>query len=306
MPYPPIPEELQREIEDSARRYMFYVHTQQYPQAHQVASEALDKMLACQEATGKRVHKGWALHNIGNALLVQGRIDEALTCFIKAYIEDLLSADNQDEADATPAGRTLLLIYKLSPELLKPLKQTVKELKIRGRIPIDPTKVLEELHRWRPTYEKDVKEKKTKPAEHPVRKFMSLETDWNTRVFIGGSSEPVINAIRELVDGIGGYDPVVATDFTTPDDISIYNKCIALLHCCKYAIFDLWPPGGQMIEIERAPDYGVATLAVCPADKEHHITAMLKSCLEDRQIQYKSYREFPELEDIFREFLKES
>ena len=110
--------------------------------------------------------------------------------------------------------------------------------------------------------------------------------------------------MREIVGKIGGYDPVVAIDFDMPVGMTVYQKCLTLLHCCKYAIFDLSKQAGQLIEVERAPDYGVKTLVVWPTDAEGVITEMLKSCLEDRRIQYKSYAKFPELEGIFRELLQ--
>ena len=304
MAYPILPEESQKEFDNAAGNFAFLIHTQQYPDAQNVVTELFNKMLVWQKQYGKRFHKGYPVHNIGYALHLQNKDDKALPPFLLAYIEDLISADNEDDADSTPAGQTLLLGYKLSPESLKPLKQIVSEFKKQSKIPQHPAEVLQELQKTKPKYQEDIGQKTVKPKEHPQREFTIFDTEWETRVFIGGSGDAIINCMRDIVDEIGGYDPVVVVDFNMPKEMTIYHKCLALLHSCKYSIFDLSIQGGQIIEIERAPDYGVKTLAVWQADKEHTITQVLKSCLEDRKIEYKSYSDFSELEKIFREFLR--
>lgn len=306
MAAPILPEELQKELDNVAGKYSFFIHTQQYPEAQNIITHLFDKMLGWQKKYEKRFHKGYPLHNIGYALYLQKKHDEALKYFVLAYIEDLISVDNEDDADSSPAGQTLLLGYKLSPELLNPLKRIVSELKKQNNIPLHPFEVMLELEKSKPDYKEDIEDKTVKPKEHRSRKFAIFDSEWETRVFIGGSGDAIINYMRDIVDKIGGYDPVVAVDFDMPKEMTIYHKCLALLHSCKYAIFDLSILGGQIIEIERTPDYGVKTLAVWQADKERSVTQVLKSCLEDRQIKYKSYTDFSELEDIFREFLKES
>jgi hypothetical protein len=103
-----------------------------------------------------------------------------------------------------------------------------------------------------------------------------------------------------------GYDPVVAIDFDMPTGMTIYHKCLALLHSCKYAIFDLSEQAGQLLELERAPEYGIETLVVWPRAKEELITQMLRSILDSRGITYKSYDDFSEMDSIFRNFLNKS
>lgn len=181
------------------------------------------------------------------------------------------------------------------------LKQKVIELKNKGKIPPQPEQVIRELEESKVAY-KDLQAKITvKPR---FRKFTIFESEWETRVFVGGSGSALIEEMRDTVGKIGGYDPVVAVDFDMPRGMTIYHKCIALLHCCKHAIFDLSTQAGQLIEIERAPDYGVKTLVIWQKDKEQSITEVLKSCLDDRQIKHEAYTNFSELEDIFRKFLQ--
>ena len=96
----------------------------------------------------------------------------------------------------------------------------------------------------------------------------------------------------------------MASDFETPEGVTIYHKCLLLLHCCKYAIFDFSEQAGQLLEIERVQEYGVKTLAVWPENKESALTQMLKSSLENRGIEYKPYETFDEMTHIISEFLR--
>jgi len=224
---------------------------------------------------------------------------------VLAYIEDLLSAEIESEADSTPAGRTLLMGYRISPEFLQPLKQKVIQLKNEGRIPTRPEEVIIELGKSETAYYKDIEGKVTvKPKRHQLRKFAEFNSEWGKRVFLGGSSglNPIIEAMRDTVERLG-YDPVVAIDFDMPEQMTIYHKCLTLLHSCKYAIFDLSEQAGQLMELERAPDYGVQTLIVCPKNKQESVTQMLKSVLDYRDIRYNSYDKFEEMHGIFCDFL---
>lgn len=305
MAYPILPQKLQRQYDNMASIYEGNIHSGHYREALIVAKSLYKNMLDWQKTNNQRYHKGYPIHNIGYALHLQNANKEALKYFILAYIEDLFSADRLEEAYTTPAGQTLLLGYKYSIELLELLKEEVTELKNQGKVPFDPEEVLNILNKEKKDY-KDIQGKiDVRIKEHSVREFPNIESEWNKRVFIGGSGAAIINQIRDIVDELDNYDPIVVIEFNKPDDITIYQKCLTLLHSCKYAIFDLSMPGGQIIEIERAPEYGVKTLAICQADKDHNITEVLKSCLKDRNIEYLTYTEFSELEDIFRDFLKE-
>jgi hypothetical protein len=306
MAYPKLPEKAQRELDNIEREYFFFIHTHQYLKAQKIITDLFNTMLSWQKEYGQRFHKGLPIHNIGYALYLQNKHDKALKYFILAYIEDLLSTESPEEADVTPAGQTLLLRYKLSPDLLLPLKQIVAERKKQNKIPLHPAEVLEELEESKPGYyEEDIEDKKVEPEEHHSRKFTVFDSEWAERVFIGGSGglSPIIEYMRNMVEKLG-YDPVVAEDFDMPKGMSIYHKCLLLLHSCKYAIFDLSEQAGQLLEVERATEYGVKMLIVWPVNKEESITQMLKSSLDRRGIKYKAYMKFEEMENIFRDFLK--
>jgi hypothetical protein len=307
MAAPILPQELQEELEKAVLSYSTLIPTHQYDAALNIVENLYDKMLGWQRKYGKRFHKGYPLHNIGYTLHLQNKNAEALGYFILAYIEDLLSADRPEEADATPAGKTLLLGYKYSPELLGLLKQTVIGLKKIGRIPFTPEEVVRELEKSKPSY-KDLEAKVTViKREAPLRPFTKFDSEWERRVFVGGSIGLgfIIDKIADIVHE-SGYDPIVCHQSETPKEMEtdIRQKCLALLHCCKYAIFDVAEHKGQLIEIDRAPEYGVSTLVICPDTKEKEISEMLKSLVNKQQIKIKSYSKFPDdVKAIVQEFL---
>ena len=305
MAVPILPEEAQREVDELSKKYLLCLHTQAYDEALEIMRSLYGRMLDWQKQYGTRFHKGHPIHNIGYTLHLQNKHQEALRYFILAYIEDLLSADLEDQADSTPAGQTLLLGYRYTPGVLSLLKQTVSGLKKENKTPCTPDEVLQELAAAEPARAKDLEGKITvTPFQTKLREFTRFESDWSHRVFIGGSGAlgAIIDMISQKVAELG-YDPVVAIRFDTPSGMTVYHKCLALLHNCRYAIFDLSEQAGQLLELERTADYGVKTLVVWPRRKEEAVTQMLRSILQSRRIRYESYDTFPELDPIFRTFL---
>jgi hypothetical protein len=140
-----------------------------------------------------------------------------------------------------------------------------------------------------------------------MRPFTIFETPWEKRVFVGGSMRPrqgikQIQRIKDIVTD-KGYDAVVASDFSAPEDIPTYHKCLVLLHCCKYAIFDLSKQAGQLLEIIRVPEYGISTLLVWTPNQERATTEMLRSVLDIQGIGHRAYGSLDEMILITNNFL---
>ncbi len=137
-----------------------------------------------------------------------------------------------------------------------------------------------------------------------MRPFTIFKTPWEKRIFVGGSMalSPIIEKIRDVVNE-AGYDAVVASDFDAPEGMPTYHKCLVLLHCCKYAVFDLSKQAGQLLEIIRTPEYGIKTLLVWPPNKERAITEMLKSVLDIQGIGHRAYGTIDEMALHVSEFL---
>ena len=129
MAYPTLPEEAQKELDNVAAKYSFFIHTQQYPEAQNIITDLFHKMLSWQEKYGQRFHKGYAIHNIGYTLYLQNNYKDALKYFILAYIEDLLSADRLEEADETAFWLEFIINEKLlKKNLVEPLLKEADEL----------------------------------------------------------------------------------------------------------------------------------------------------------------------------------
>jgi len=189
MTAPTLPEKAQIELDAMARKYSVCIHTQAYDEALEIMRTLHTKMLGWQQEYGNRFHKGYPIHNIGYTLYLENKHQEALKYFIWAYIEDLISADDENQADSTPAGQTLIIGYRYNPDVLSLLKQTVSRLKREGKIPYTPEDIVKQLVVSEPGYAKDLQGIiAVRLAERSLRKFTKFESDWTGRVFIGGSS----------------------------------------------------------------------------------------------------------------------
>jgi len=299
MPYPTLSSNLQEKVDSVAFSYEPAIRAGKYEGAFEAYKE-LYELLLTKQPTGGRYHKGYPLHNMGYILAAQGKQNEALHYFTLAYVEDLLSEnkDEEDKADQTPAGNTLRQAYQIKEELLRRLKQIVREKKERSLVVSDPELVLKELAQLKDpqTFVAEMAEAQPEVRPKVKRQPGNFEKGWHERVFVGGSYKEIaiINKIRRHIAS-KGYEPVVASDFETPQDL-IHHHSLMLLHGCKYAIFDLSQEAGQLMEIERVRDYGVKTMVVYQAiqDQPPKITEMLKSLLNSLDIPLKSYEDTDE------------
>lgn len=308
MAYPEFPAKVKRELAIMASRYVSLIRARRYPEAKDTVELLFAKMLGWQDKYGVRLHKGYPLHNIGYTLYLQKNYEEALEYFLLAYIEDLLSVDAEDEADSTPAGQTLITGYKFNPAVIKSLKQIVAGFKGKNIIPSRPEVVLQklkELLEKSKTGQRDIKARTYAiRKEQQLRPFTAFQSPWEKRVFVGGSIglEFIIKSIAKIITNLG-YDPIVCSEFDEPENIGIHDKCLILLHCCKYAVFDIAEQAGQLIEVERACDYNVNALLIWPKNKEEAITQMLKSQVALKKYRHAAYVVMDDVEPILKDFL---
>lgn len=143
------------------------------------------------------------------------------------------------------------------------------------------------------------------PLVSPKRASVDdIPGSYKNRIFIGGDYKNQLVVILEIAkfvrDNLGRhFVPIVATDFEIPDGKE-RDYCLRLLHNCKFAIFELTSMAGQLIEVERAKDYGTICLYVYntfnPLSMSHQITAMLKIGKQ----QAKGYQSLDELWVLLR------
>jgi hypothetical protein len=176
----------------------------------------------------KRYHKGMPLYNLGIALWLQEKWEQAVKSFVLAYIEDELSHP--------PETATRSLAYQTLNNLglsgLDQLQMVVREWKTQ-EIPRTPEQVYSKWLNGRslmalmtfPSVQK------ADPEHLPGTK--------ETRVFVGGNYSN-IGLLREVRNKIQrrGYHPILAADFDIPPG-RVLEYCVRLAGECKFAVFEI-------------------------------------------------------------------
>lgn len=298
----PPPPELNQRFQGMALANESLMLSQQYDEARKGFEQIYDIFLQ-EQPPNERYHKGYPLHQIGMTLLLAGKASDALRYFVLAYIEDLLTQDegDEDKADEMPASRNLRGVYRVQESALLELKRIARRKKEVRQVVHDPNEVFNELARGQPTREV------TKPAQAPdvseeKRNPGRFESDWDKRVFVGGSylkhySE--INQIKRICKELR-YDPVISFEFKIPGG-KMHHHSLMLLHECSKAVFEVTEHVGQLMEIERLRDYEVEALIVCQVNAP--LSEMLEALLKSQDYEVKRYSEPQGLEDLVREFL---
>jgi hypothetical protein len=304
-PVTELPPELDHKFEGMALANESLMLSQRYDEARAGFQQIYDMLLENQPA-GARYHKGYPLHQIGMTFLLAGKSPDALWYFILAYIEDLLLQEEgeEDKADKMPASKNLRGVYKVPEPALGQLRSIVRRREKTGELVQDPNVIFDELAGGRsapevakPTETPDVSEKKRKPGR--------FESDWERRVFVGGSylkhySE--INQIKKVCKELG-YDPLIAFEFETPDG-KIHHHALMLLHECGRAVFEVTEHVGQLMEIERLRDYEIDPLIVCQANAP--LSEMLVALLGSQGYEVERYSRPEELDRLVRGFLSQA
>ena len=116
-----------------------------------------------------------------------------------------------------------------------------------------------------------------------------------TRVFVGGSFQPVSREVLSVVEEAvrsAGFEPILADRFgLLRPDRDVHDVTLNLLHGCRLAVFDLTGLSGAMIELERCRDYGLFRVLLLyhhpfgrlwPDDPDAWLTsAMVKSLVRE-------------------------
>lgn len=299
------PLELDETLRNMALRNQALLDLHQYIKA-KTGFEKMYNILLNNQPTGKRYHKGYALHHIGVATFHSGDPQNALNYFLFAYIEDLLSQPEgeEDKADTLPAGRTIRDMYRVDDTLIASLKILTKNSKTRETLIQDPEQIFNDLNQKLSEY-LTAKTEALEVSETP-RKPGQFQSEWKDRVFVGGSYSNHIAEIcrigeicREL-----GFDPVIASHFETQPD-RVHHHALMLLHECRRAIFEVSDDVGQLMEIERLRDYQVSALMLCQKDKDR-LSEMLKALFESSDYRFRQYGNIEKMDTYVRDFLTQT
>ena len=95
--------------------------------------------------------------------------------------------------------------------------------------------------------------------------------------------------------------PIAARDVIVPPHTNVHDVSLVLLHTCCWAVFDVTNPAGQIMEIERARDYGVNVLLVRndPVSHPPHVSQMITSLGYPLQ----TYQNVSDLRQVISNFL---
>lgn len=136
-----------------------------------------------------------------------------------------------------------------------------------------------------------------------------LPGTYDSRVFIGGNYESISN-LRDIKDVVyelqAGFTPILPhDDFQIPPN-QIYEWDLRLLHNCKYAIFEVTHPGGELFEIARCAEYKVITLLMYQARGFTEAPPRVKTMLlGSGSHEHQSYLNRDQLHQVVDKFLRQ-
>ncbi len=293
-----LPPDLDKKAQEIESEGWIQYLMRRFEKAEGFYGQDLDLRYKFQEQSKRPVHKGAPLHMLGICSLYQGKTDQSITCFLRAYAEDtlLFDYDDEDEADRLAAASALRDTISVRMRLFREVKSVSRDLKLQKWATLsDPDEIVKpSLDRMGLSLDK-VSELKHPNVMLRLREKTPLgfPQPVEFRVFIGGKyggSDEVIEKVREIVLRLG-MTPIVAREVETPRERT-HEFAARLLHTCSFAIFDMSVPGGQYMEIERATDYGVKMLLI--HKKGTQISTMASTALG-----VKGVFEFETVDDLY-------
>lgn len=143
--------------------------------------------------------------------------------------------------------------------------------------------------------------------EHGRVPLAFIPGTYEARVFIGGNYD-FMSRLRDIKAAVfalkAGFAPILPYDDFQLRRGEIHDWDLRLLHNCKYAIFDVTDPRGELMEIGRCAEYKTLTLLVYNsrglATEPPKVRTML---LESGEHEHHGYGCFEDLKVIVGEFL---
>lgn len=259
-----VPKKIEPEYLDLLNKGIVALNLGDYKVAEGIFYKQLLLLSDYQKEVKHPIHKGTPLHNMGLSQFFMENIQDALTNFILAYVEDALNTkyEYEDEAERAPAARILRDSFLFDVKILHEIKSRVFCLKKDGKWKesYDPSIVLTyvakkfrfDLNKLRDLC-KNIP-KKGKP-------LVGFPEPRERRVFIGANydkNQSVISVIKQAVFA-KGYTPVIPAEYGINPN-NIHDETMTLLHTCGHAIIEITNPAGQYMEVERCHDYKIHTI----------------------------------------------
>ena len=275
-------------IEEESRRLrlsgLAELYRKNYDRSEACFESLLKLLYVTQDREKRPIHKGLPLFNKGIASIGQKDFAKALYCILLAYIEDTLTQDFdlEDEADRAPAGRYLADTFIIELRLLRDIKNQSKRTKEEGKwnTVLAPEMILEEVMRSCGIGRNDLLSKCRRQDPRLGLMTLGFPQPRERRVFIGTNYDTQTAVIPEIQIAVAlrNYVPIITGEVMIPPE-EAHDASLLLLHTCGHAIFDITDPAGQLMEIERARDYGVRVLLLRskPIGHEPHLSQMIRS-----------------------------
>jgi len=202
---------------------------------------------AIETATGRRVHKGHALHNLGAAIMADDA-EEARAFFHAAFVEDVRTDPAEPVAlTASPARQTLAEMYGETARLLNRLEAQARDT---TGDPVDLARAFEASEAPLPPY---------RGFRRGWRKLTELDgVPASELVFVAGAHAlpDRMLALRQAVTE-AGLRPVVVIEFDDFDS-NPYVKSETLIRRCGAVVFDVsFSSAGYVYEMTMARSLGL-------------------------------------------------
>lgn len=276
-----IPQSIEKKYSELTTKGIVAINVGNYEEAVGIFASQLSLLYEVQDKEKRPVHKGLPLHNMGLALFFLDNIQDALTNFLLAYIEDSLNAkyEYEDQAERAPAARILRDSFLFDAKILRAIKDYVLSLKKEGKWKeiLDSKVVLKEVTK---KIDFDLNKLEVLCEDFPKKgkPLVGFPQPRDKRVFIGTNYDKnpaVIPVIKQAVM-TKGYAPVIPAEYGI-DPNNIHDETMTLLHTCGHAIIDITNPAGQYMEVERCHDYKIHTILFIekPIGHPPHYSAMI-------------------------------
>lgn len=303
-----IPHYLIEDLRKSDVEGLVKLYAGKYEEAEAIFRNQYAILLDAQEKEHRPIHKGGSLHNLGLSLFGQKKNEAGLRQVLLAYIEDALNVpyDLEEEADRTPAARVLRDFLQIRLRVLREIRTVAREIKAKGlwKTAWRPEPILEEVVTKLGLQRDNLLSQclLTPIPEGGVP--LGFPQPWEQRVFIGANYDTHSHIVPEVKEVVvrKGYTPVIAYEVNIPQDLS-HHHSLMLLHTCKYAVFEVTSYAGQLMELERAKDYGVTVLLVRSALGTPPLAPHVSSMIQTLGYSLAYYRDIPSLKQCVASFL---
>lgn len=263
-----LPQDLLDKYRQVEQEFMSGLYQTNPVKAFSMWSDLYQEVIQRQPA-GKRYHKGGEVHNMGICKLFLMSPLDSMNCFMLGFIEDILSTKTESGTfpEDAPGAQNLRNIFQITEDQFKLIRTFVKEAVSELGVVKDPQIVLDKLEK---SGAKSPMERSARGFKPTIKRdsysISHIPSEWENRVFVGGDYINyfyVINMLKPLIMHSNKFVPIIAYECTKPDEMSIREHALLLLHNCKYAIFDISGRGGHLMETERTFDYRTKVYYIC-------------------------------------------